>query len=135
MSGIAGACGVSGTAGSNGSAGACGVSGVVGACGVSGVSGVSGIAGGDAFNWTFSSATSSTPATGVLNVNNSTYASVTNLYVNGTDYPGTNVSTWIAAMAVRGTIKLFNASAPTQFIILTIGTAPDRKSTRLNSSH
>jgi hypothetical protein len=118
-----GATGVTGVTGA-GVTGVTGATGPTGPTGVTGTTGPQGNFGGDAFNWTFSTATTSTPAAGVLNFNNATVSSVTNIYVNQADYPTTNVSTWLAAMRSGGVVKVYNNSTPTQFAIFTLTGTP-----------
>ena len=98
--------------------------GTVGATGPTGPTGPQGNFGGDAFSYTFSTATTATPASGVLNFNNATVASVTNIYVNTTNYPGGNIASWLGALLVGGRIKIYDNSTPNQFAIFVVSSAP-----------
>lgn len=146
VSGVAGACGVSGTAGTNGACGvsgvagtngtngtngACGVSGVAGACGVSGtagtngacgVSGVSGVSGVWASNETQYSWISSTSATGAatgqINFNSATLASVTDVYFYNADaFGSTTWSTFFSDIANTGTpVEIYDVTSSAYLI-------------------
>jgi hypothetical protein len=88
------------------------------------VSGVSGYFGGDAFNWTFDSGIGGNPATGKLQFDSATPSLVAHIYAYKVDYPGTDVSTWLAAMTKSSIVKVYNPSTPTNFWIGSISSAP-----------
>lgn len=89
----------------------------------SGADGEDGLFGGFSLPWNFSTSTSTNPATGTLRFNNTTYSSVTNLYINTTDNNSVDASSFLAAFSNSsnyGLIKIFKEDDSSKFWMGTI---------------
>lgn len=76
---------------------------------------------GQAFAFTWDSATTGTPADGYIQFNNATYASVTEIHVNEQETLGTDISSWLTGLntitgSPKGMVKLYLRSDPTKWV-------------------
>ena len=118
--GSQGSAGAQGSQGSQGSQGAQGLQGSTGAQGNQGVQGVQGVSNG--YPYAFSSATSATPASGVLNFDSGTISAIRNLYINKTDSTSVDISSIISLIAASSSLLVQDISG--NFVLLTTSGAP-----------
>jgi len=120
--GLMGSTGATGADGATGAAGATGDTGPTGTDGAAGATGPAGPVGGDAFTFSFATATAdSDPGNGTLQFDDTTYATVAHIYVDLLDSQGTTLTAWLDALAdannaTKGTLRLFSAADPTQWV-------------------
>lgn len=84
-----------------------GPTGTTGTTGATGSDGGDGQYGGYSTKYFFDTSTGSGPAFGDIRFNNTTYTSVTTIYVHETNYDGTNVSNFLSTFEVNGYIRIF----------------------------
>lgn len=128
--GTAGATGVQGATGAGGAAGATGAGGAVGATGTAGTAGATGTpgsaGGGVSIPYQFDTATGNAdPGAGKLRVNNATQGAATAIYADLVDVLGTTWTTVIdtfddSSSTLKGTIRLWAATAPARWIIFSV---------------
>lgn len=132
-SGFSGYSGPAGPTGSTGASGFSGYSGAVGAAGVgisgfsgysghsgfsgySGTSGISGMFGGDTQPYTFSVLTTvADPGAGILRFNNSTYSSVTEVYIDNANADVVSITDWLDALSPNGRLRFVSRSSSAIF--------------------
>src|SRR5262249_1901678 len=102
--------------------GATGATGVTGVTGVTGATGATGPLGGDSFAFTFSTTTTDAdPGNGNLRFDNTTYSSVTKLFIDLLETGGTDITAWLhspddASNPTTGTLRVFSKADPTQWV-------------------
>ena len=113
IQGPSGATGTSGISGLKGDSGPQGDVGSTGPTGPQGSQGDQGLVGGDTFNFYFSTDTIDTdPTNGYLKFGNSTYSSITEIYVDDMEKGGDSITDWVDALddVYQSRIKVFSAS-------------------------
>lgn len=116
--------------GATGATGAAGTNGTNGTNGADGADGADGISSGFKYLWS-TDTTSTDPTSGFIKVNNASFASVTNIYISETEGNSVSIASEIASWddstnTVKGTVKIYKASAPANMVVLDIsGTITD----------
>jgi hypothetical protein len=113
IQGPSGATGISGVSGLKGSTGPQGDQGDQGIQGSQGDQGDQGLVGGDTFNFYFSTdTTDADPTNGYLKFGNSTYPSITEIYVDDMEKGGDSITDWVDSLddVYQSRIKVFSAS-------------------------
>lgn len=89
-----------------------------------GPAGSQGEYGGFSQNFAWSTATSSNPAATYIRFNNSTYSSVTAIYVDYQNYEGTAVNAFLATIGNGDKIRVFRESNSNTFAMFTVNGSP-----------
>jgi hypothetical protein len=114
--GNVGATGATGSTGATGATGATGPTGDTGPTGAAGTDGDDGYSPGFRFAYS-TTTTDSDPGAGVVRMNNATFASITQLFIDNVDAGGTTITAWLDSLddstdPVRGTIRFEKATDP-----------------------